>query len=93
MTSKEFTKISQFYGKYYNCQMRGHVWLFPEAINEMHTPSLSAKSSSWQGKTIYLKPVRMRIEGVHFRIQDPNNGLINIHRKYVQAVLLYNYNH
>jgi hypothetical protein len=93
MTSKEFVRITEFYKKHYNLAMRGHVWLFPHTVNEMPCPSHNAKIQAGLSKAIYLKPKMMRITGNYFRIQDPYNGVMNIHRKWVQSVLLKHYNH
>jgi hypothetical protein len=93
MTSKEFVRISEFYTKHNNLHMRGHVWLFPQAINEMPHPAHKAKVQAGLSNPIYLQPKLMRISGDYFRIQDPYNGVMNIHRKWVRSILLKHYNY
>jgi hypothetical protein len=93
MTSKEFAIIREFYGTHYNLNMRGHVWLFPQAIKRMHTASDVAKAWARKNASIYIKPTKMRVDGNHVRIMCSQNGVFLVHRRYIKSMLLFNYNY
>jgi len=93
MTSKEFTHIREFYGKHYNLQMRGHVWLFPQAVKQIPAASSNVKEWARKNDKIYLKPTKMRVDGNYIKIMCAYNGVMLIDRKYIKSILLFHYNY
>jgi len=93
MTSKEFVRIREFYGNHFNLQMRGHIWLSPQAAKHMPTKSATVREWSRKRYDIYLKPTKMRIDGNSIKIMDAYNGIMLIDRRYIKAMLLFNYNY